>query len=151
MFVYVASFSTNALPASAMSAASSSGVCSTPWTMSVEILPALLAATIQSDLADRAIGTGIEHVENLHPSVIHRRLDLRDVGGPAGIRDREAEVPGAAHVRRVDGWNPELRVFRLRLLAMPPRKRDAGGVSGNLTEDEQLLEGSMSGRKERDS
>src|SRR5262245_8250593 len=47
-FVYVASFSTKAEPGSAMSAASASGVLSTPCTMSVLIFPAWRAAMIQS-------------------------------------------------------------------------------------------------------
>ncbi len=57
-----------------MSAASASGVCRTPCTMSVLILPALRAARIQSVSPIEPSGPGVEHVEHFHLAGLDGRL-----------------------------------------------------------------------------
>ena len=68
-------------------------------------------------VADRAVRSRIEHVEHLHLAGLDGGLQRETSAGPRQSPDVEAQVARAAHVRRVDGGNLELRVGRLRLLA----------------------------------
>ena len=86
-----------------MSAASASGVCSTPCTMRVLIVPACRACDHPVHVADRSVRARIDHVEHRSAAFGDGGLQRGHVGQAAARADVEPEIARAAHVRGIDG------------------------------------------------
>ena len=87
-------------------------------------MPAARASRIQRTSPSEPVGARIEDVQGRDLTGVDGRLQRAQVGSDARVVERgrdEAEQPGAADVRCVDGRHDELRVGRLRFRRHAPR------------------------------